>query len=357
MPSITKAQLVSLFLQGLSYGAHAATYVICLWISLRKSSNRKVKKQIHWQLLAIASVLFVVGTIDVSLNLYHNVAAFIHSSNPTPDFDRFSSWVNVLRSVWIFFQTLVANAAITYRCWVLYNRRWEVILLPALLWLANAAVIIPALYYTATLRTSTDYAHASKVHPFVDAYLVLTCAQNVLTTCLVVYRVWHVEEQGMYQYRSKQIRNSPASNTVVSTLNRVLVESALLYTTTVTITMIVGVIGSNAIYDVASLTMEIAGIQVDLIAMRVGLTSGVRISQSTKDTTHVELSTHVELRVRDGSDGSRGNENMLVSATDTTAASDVESGSKKALSLIDQLDSDSVSKTNPALIRDVPKQT
>lgn len=50
--------------------------------------------------MSIAVALFLVGTLDVSFNLYHNIIAFCLYTGPggaEGEFERLSNWVNVLR--------------------------------------------------------------------------------------------------------------------------------------------------------------------------------------------------------------------------------------------------------------------
>ncbi|KZT10979.1 uncharacterized protein LAESUDRAFT_755608 [Laetiporus sulphureus 93-53] len=289
---ITEGQLLSLFLQSIGYGVHAVTYVICVWALV--GSARGKGRGVNWLFLGIATALFVVGTLDVSFNFYHVLKAFIfYKQGATAEFERMSEWVNVLRSVFNFVQTLIADAAVIYRCWIVYYRHWGVIALPALIWLADAAVVIGEVYYTATDKASTSVANASQVAPFLYSYLALTLADCVLTTGLIVYRLW------WFQRRSSQrLVNSKRASTGPTTLtkvNRIIIESALIYTILVALTMIVELVHSNAVYAVSSLLVEVAGIQFDVIIIRViqGITG--EQSQRAADFTHVELRTRTDV--------------------------------------------------------------
>lgn len=94
---IAEAQLTALFLQSIAYGLHVVTFTacMCVWISRPRMSVTG-----RWPWMAVAVALFLIGTIDVSFNFYHNLVAFIFYTGPggpTAEFEDLSSWVNVIR--------------------------------------------------------------------------------------------------------------------------------------------------------------------------------------------------------------------------------------------------------------------
>lgn len=95
---ISEAQLVALFAEGVAYGMHAVTFTICMWTWVHRSKASRSARSWPWMSIAIA--LFIVGTLDVSFNLYHNIVAFCLYTGPggaEGDFKKLNNWVNVLR--------------------------------------------------------------------------------------------------------------------------------------------------------------------------------------------------------------------------------------------------------------------
>lgn len=95
---ISEAQLVALFAEGVAYGMHAVTFAICMWTWVHRSKASRSARSWPWMSIAIA--LFLVGTLDVSFNLYHNIIAFCLYTGPggaEGEFEMLSNWVNVLR--------------------------------------------------------------------------------------------------------------------------------------------------------------------------------------------------------------------------------------------------------------------
>lgn len=114
---IKEAQLVALFVQSVTYGipSHIVTFSVCVRTLVHSSGSGA--KPFNWRWLLIGLVLFGVGTIDVSFNLYHNLIAFIFYTGPggaETQFGDISNWVNVMRSVWTFVQAMVPDAALVW---------------------------------------------------------------------------------------------------------------------------------------------------------------------------------------------------------------------------------------------------
>jgi len=229
--------------------------------------------------------------------LYHVLEAFVFytgSGGAAAELDAISNWVNVLRSSNNFLQTLIADGALIYRCYVIYSRSWIIIALPTLIWMADTAVSVVEIYYTSTIDMSTSLPDASKPQPFAKSYILLAFVQNVMTTGLIVYRIWRIHSASA-RYFSTTSRGSGGSGMALARVNRILVESALLYTIFVTLTLIVEFANSNGVYGVSSLMVQIAGVQFDLIIIRVG--RGIA-AEHVQTSATMEISTHLQLGVR-----------------------------------------------------------
>lgn len=152
-----------------------------------------------------------------------------------------------------------------YRCWIIYDRRWYVALFPALLWLASTVCAGAEAYYTATLEDMSTIPDTNMLGPLIAAYCTLTLATNLLCTGsssltfaristhdahsgLIAYRIWRVDRQSS-RFFSQTSRGSVRVS--LRDVNRIMIESALLYTSAIAVTFIVELAGSNAEYNVS----------------------------------------------------------------------------------------------------------
>ncbi|KAI0727111.1 hypothetical protein C8Q72DRAFT_841823 [Fomitopsis betulina] len=265
---ITEAQLVALFMQSAAYGVHVTTFAMCMytWVELRNT----YRTSRSWPWVAVATILFFIGTVDVSFNLYHNLLAFViqdGGQDAQGEFEDLSGWVDVMRSVWARLSVMVSDVALISRCWIVYSdykQRWFIVAVPSLLWLGATACAIMDIVLLSTLHLSTSIPSATKLRPYLTTYYITTLALNVLTTVLIVYRIWDVHHQTTAFYRVSRLGTDRIRSAV-----RIFVESAALYTVAVAVSAVVELAKSNAYYGTSDTCVELAGITFDLIIIRI----------------------------------------------------------------------------------------
>ncbi|KAH9920622.1 uncharacterized protein B0H18DRAFT_589125 [Fomitopsis serialis] len=267
---IDEAQLVALFMESAAWGMQFVTTAICIYTLV--STSRMSKRPLNIPLLVYAIMLFSFGTLDVAFALHRNIQAFVsYKGQGGPDivFNQISDYVTVLRSVWNFLAVLVADSALIHRCWIIYGRRWIYVIPSILIWLGGFACACAETYYTSTLDKSTNLAGATKIEPFLNAFIVCGVSLNIVTTSLILYRI-NLIHRASARYFSKNSGGTTVSSRLQwPELTRILVESAIVYTLSGIVLLIVNFAGSNAVYPTSDINLQIAGIQFDLILIRV----------------------------------------------------------------------------------------
>lgn len=95
---VAEAQLTALFVQSTTYGVHVVTFATSMYTWFRRPPTLRTSNRWPWMIVSIA--LFVIGTIDVCFNFYHNLVAFIFfkgAGGANEAFDDLSNWINVMR--------------------------------------------------------------------------------------------------------------------------------------------------------------------------------------------------------------------------------------------------------------------
>ncbi|KAH9948559.1 hypothetical protein B0H21DRAFT_707667 [Amylocystis lapponica] len=278
-------------MQSVVYGIHVVTFMTCVLMLYRRTSTCMSRRH-NWFMLWITVTLFVIGTLDVAFDLYHNLVAFVFYKGPggaEQDFTHISNWANVTRievsdnfqTVWLALEVCVSDAVLIYRCWITYSRRWSVIALSMLLWLAVVAAAVMVVYYMITAQEHmglTTMLAVPKLQQWVTVFGALTITLNVCTTSLIVYRMWMVNRR-MVLLLGKN--NADGGRTSLSHVIRIIIESALLYTASCIATFVADLVGSTAIYSVAGVMVELAGISFNLIVIRV--VQGTSIEHTTQN--------------------------------------------------------------------------
>ncbi|KZT05758.1 uncharacterized protein LAESUDRAFT_701677 [Laetiporus sulphureus 93-53] len=291
--TLAEAQLVALFLGSISYGVHIATFALCMTASIWTKSGFRSK--INLPMVFFTTILFIVGTMEAVFNVLHNLNGFVYYSGPggaEEEFLHISNWLNVMKvklRLFIMWRlssltSTIADSALIYRCWIIFNHTWPAVAFPLLLLVSQSVCATAEIYYTATLERShalADVLSKDRLRPFVTAYGAITITLNVLTTgeCLIVYRIWTVHRESSRFFTQSIDRTSSLLS--LSEINRILIESALLYTVGTALTFVLSDLGSTVVYPVADFTLQLGGISFDLIIIRVSGGRGVEHTQKT----------------------------------------------------------------------------
>ncbi|KAJ3711430.1 hypothetical protein DFJ43DRAFT_1107817 [Lentinula guzmanii] len=226
-------------------------------------------------MLVVALLLCLFATLDVAFGLHHNLDAFSYYHGPggaTEELNDISYWVNVMKTADYVAQTFIGDGMLVYRCYIVYEKNWKIIIPSILFWLGGSVCGAILTYTFATLR-SPALIDTSKAVPYVDTMIALSLTMNTLTTALIVGKIWSVDRQN-----ATLMSNTTMNATHTSKLHRVMriiIESAALYTISTLIFVITYVAGSNAIYvtcDNQKLhlqVVQIIGISFNLIIIRV----------------------------------------------------------------------------------------
>ncbi|PSS29864.1 hypothetical protein EW026_g7441 [Hermanssonia centrifuga] len=148
---ITVAQTVALFLESIFYGIYLVTLGHCSRTLLFESDRfvLKRRKEIKWIMVTAALLMAIVATLNVSFILRHILNAFIYYKGPggaTAELSDIGNWVNVMQTADYVAQTAIGDSVLIYRLYVIYNRRWTIVVLPIMMWMANIgpySILIP----------------------------------------------------------------------------------------------------------------------------------------------------------------------------------------------------------------------
>ncbi|KAJ7221852.1 hypothetical protein B0H12DRAFT_301649 [Mycena haematopus] len=269
---ITEAQLTGNYFETLTYGMYLVTCCFCarslFWIPQPGGDDRlRRTSEIRWMLVSVFCFIFVVNTFDDIIGLVHNLAAFVlytGPGGPKEELTNIHDWINIARSFAQTANMIVGDFVLIFRCYVVYGRRWPIIVPSFILYLAGIAMACKLMQVEIT-TTSGDgriTLNSNVIKPWWSAFFAITAAQNVLTTTLLVWRIWRVEHQNV-MFRARTASFTPAHQPRLNKVIRVVAESGLAYSTLVFMTFVVSVCNSNALYplsDAASTILSLATI-------------------------------------------------------------------------------------------------
>ncbi|KAJ7740306.1 hypothetical protein B0H16DRAFT_1757990 [Mycena metata] len=202
---------------------YLSTFAKCCRLFWLKHKTQNIK---HVYLLITTGLMFVLITMQCVLQIMRCIMAFDH---PDLDFGPPNIPLGVISDACWFFLTPIADAFIIYRTFVIWNRNLLIILLPAMLSVANSG---SSIWLTVTLSTvNTATMDNITVKPL-DLFLSLTLCTNVICTGLISFRIWYIHRLVAQITISSEVRTLE----VVS----IIIESAAIYTLLLTTTLIIG---------------------------------------------------------------------------------------------------------------------
>ncbi|KAJ7749586.1 hypothetical protein DFH07DRAFT_828975 [Mycena maculata] len=311
---ITEAQLVGSFLESVFWGFYLVTLVLCLR-TLLFNANLEFKRPntLTWTMLSVTVLMGTFATVDVATGLLHNIQAFVlykGAGGAAQEFSNISDWVNIIRTVDTLVQTLLGDGMLIYRCWMVYGKSWRVVAFSILLWCGAAACTGMVLHIEGTLHSNALITSGS-LQPLVTSFWLLTITLNLLTTGLLVFRIWKVDRQNArfaYQTASSQYRPSRLRKVM-----RIIIESGLMYTVVAFITFVTYIVNSNSSYGTSDVEVQIVGIAFNLIIIRANDQSADEQESRTAVPLRIirtplasDSTTGVRVTVNQESDGLEG---------------------------------------------------
>ncbi|KAF8503020.1 hypothetical protein BU17DRAFT_101872 [Hysterangium stoloniferum] len=255
---LDKAELIAFFLESLLYGVSLLLFVITIWVLVYHRKSERLNKR----LVATSSLMMFFGTFHLAVDLVRVLEGFISQreavGGPVAYFARLYEWSQLLKTAIFAIQTVLADSFATYRCWVVWNRSW--------------AVIIPALCVIGTLIAGIGVVHgcaitkngdvfASTLSGWITSFFTLTLATNVICTSLIAARIW---------FTTRKVARFSGQQTLMPVVI-VVVESGFIYSASCITLLVVYLIGSNAQYPALDGTFPIISIVFNLIIVRIAL--------------------------------------------------------------------------------------
>ncbi|KAF9548960.1 hypothetical protein CPC08DRAFT_823485 [Agrocybe pediades] len=280
---VTEAHLLGVFFGCILYGLHFTTYGFCTK-SLLFSRRRNGR---NWAWFALSSLLFVNGTFDLVLYFHQVVRAFVYSAGaggPDAVFYAIGDWENISKTVSVIVQTMTGDAMLIYRCWIVYNKSWRAISIPALLWVGCIGATIWAIWGDAKVRTNALLT-SKENRPTALVFWALTNGLNVVATALLIFRIWQVDRMNQdFTFRSNNTMNS---RRILRQVMRIIIESGLLYSTASFLNLVTLICKSSGVYVTTAIETHLAAIAFNLILIRV---SRLRGRENTVRARSISLS-------------------------------------------------------------------
>ncbi|KAF5376589.1 hypothetical protein D9757_009595 [Collybiopsis confluens] len=282
---ISEAQILGLFLSSVFWGIYLVTFFPCmrhlLWDA---QGNFRSVKSINWTMLIFALLLAFFATFDVALSLMHAIEAFILYTGPGGSEERYTrltDWVNIMKTVNVFVGKQISDGILVYRCWIVTNKSYFLLILPVMLWLGDLAMTIFITFLEATAGNTHELLTGgeSTITAVITSAWSMSIANNIMTTAMIVWFIRRVDKHNaMYVVQTSNHNHTIGSEnhkrfkrktTKLQNVIRIVVESGLMYTVTAVIAFITFVTGNNSFYATTDVELQVLAIAYNLIIIRV----------------------------------------------------------------------------------------
>ncbi|KAF6763894.1 hypothetical protein DFP72DRAFT_486231 [Ephemerocybe angulata] len=233
--------LVAFWLEAILFGIYSFLYAGTLYVFSQKTIRGNGAAIIIS--LGGNTVLFGLAVIHNSVNVYQMIHAYALQPDDAPstapnDFlSNYGNWDTFGQGIILSLIIWVGDLLGIYRCWVIWNRSYWVTIVPLILFTASVVLTSFAMYWW----RDQDRISASIMGPIFKSISPVNIVLNCLTTGMIAYRIWRQREE------SRKAGLSVTSGMDLLTAVRIVIESALIYTLEMFLSIILFTVGHPSV--------------------------------------------------------------------------------------------------------------
>ncbi|KAF9477272.1 hypothetical protein BDN70DRAFT_862090 [Pholiota conissans] len=284
--------LVSVFVESTLYGLFIALFMASTVLIFRKAKSPR--NSLNKPLLFASVSMFILGTTHVGVDLRRTMDAFLQSSDPLTFLGRVNEPIYVAKSTAYAIQTLVGDAFILYRVYLVWNGDRKVVFPILICFIASIGVGIGALQ--AFARASPDApVFISDLQNWIVSFFALTLTTNFTSTSesLIAFRIWWVH---------RRTRGILGSRRTILPAMVVIIESGAIYSACLVILLSLYLSGSFAQYIVLDAVTQVIGVVFSLVIVRVALGISSEGSKTQTKLTTFRVAAELGVKTTDNSD-------------------------------------------------------
>lgn len=259
--SLDTAAIMSTALEGILYGFSVLMFIGTIWALTYKRSMRDVNRPVA----AAAILLLLLSTAHIVLDIIRTVDGLViyrntYQGGPAAYFADVSQNTYVVKNSIYVVQTLLGDAVAIYRCYIVWQTAW-VIILPGMLW-CGVAVTGALSVYGDSQTTNAGSISAQVTMECMGAFCALTLAANLSSSGLLAYRIWKIE---------RNVSASRATKVVTTSIMRVIMDAAILYTMALLATIIGSLCSGSGPFVLIDMLTPIISIAFYMVIIRIAI--------------------------------------------------------------------------------------
>lgn len=258
---------IALWVSTLLFGVHIVIFCIFLsrfvWMSSQRSSDGS-RPTIHVYLTGTAIAMFIVGATNNLVALQRVITAFWgqNSLSPADFFNETAITSNYVESVTWFLQVVLGDAFLTYRCWVIYTKRWWVLAVSGSLVLATFCMGVMLQWeFGRPHPNAVNYERTAALYRWEAPMIIISVALNLTLTTAIAWKIW-------WQYRQLG-RVACHREAHYLRILWLIVESGMIVAIAQTLILVLGAIHNSGYQIVLHAVTPLIGIVFTSIILRV----------------------------------------------------------------------------------------
>ncbi|KAG2141104.1 hypothetical protein DEU56DRAFT_283853 [Suillus clintonianus] len=191
---LDSAAIMSTVLEGMLYGFSVLMFIGTMWALTYKHHMRD---RVNRPITVVAVLLLVLSTAHMVIDIIRIEDGLVKSRDTFPGgpeayFAEISLGTFVVKNTIYILQTLLGDGVVIYRCYVVWQTVW-VIILPSMLWCSVAVTGIYSLYSFSHTASTSGNVFSQVTREWISGFYALTLAANLLSSGLLAYRIWKIE--------------------------------------------------------------------------------------------------------------------------------------------------------------------
>ncbi|KIL61331.1 hypothetical protein M378DRAFT_166977 [Amanita muscaria Koide BX008] len=244
--------VAELFVQALFYGLYISTFVNCLrWLLLENEGWKfRPYKQMTWPFITITVTIFAIATADIAAAVRLTCARLLGE-------EIIADFLSFICITIEGFTMIIIDAVLVYRCWIVYDKSWRVIIVPLLFWTCTTACSLTWTICNAIGVKLVDSPKATAIG--VGVFYGCNFATNVYASSAIVYRIWKTA-----------MTNNPRSR--IYEVCRIISGTGIMYSVTSLFTLVAACWINNYFPEAIlnAINFHTACIAYNLVIIRVG---------------------------------------------------------------------------------------
>ncbi|KAH6874481.1 hypothetical protein BKA70DRAFT_1240470 [Coprinopsis sp. MPI-PUGE-AT-0042] len=255
--------LIGVWLEGLLYGVYLHLFLAASPMLVRRNTLKNFSAAVFVMGNLLMFVLISIHSALSATNICLPILAFAYqtdsqgTSRMLNDQPHWAYFISLVLGVMVF---LTGDVLVIYRCFLLWQRRYLVIIVPCLLDALAICITVATMVFVHTVPVS--FIHPRN-WPIISLPFFCYLLQNGLTTSLIAYKIYsHLRQTRAVGLVSV---HTPKLLPIV----KILVESAVVYTAGVLVMAVLLALDHPAWFAMHSCMMPIIGIVFVLMALRI----------------------------------------------------------------------------------------